>query len=144
MKGKRALAVFVAALVSQASTAADWSRFAEMPPAGSYGEIDITSIAPAPYNRKKAWFRWNYSKPQHIGEWIAKADPQITAYSSSVTLVYFDCAQRTQATIQSIMYSPDGNVVASYTLSQGQAAWSEFAPDTIGEMMHALVCKPPN
>lgn len=138
-----AVLALTAGLASPCSDAADWLKFTEIAPSGSYVEIDSASIAQAPYERKKAWFRWTYSKPQRIGEAIPKAEPQVTVYSSSVTLVHFNCAEHTQATMQSILYGPNGNVVGSYTLSSWQATWSEFAPDTIGEMMHNLVCKLP-
>lgn len=99
--------------------------------------IDVSSISHLD-KFTKAWIEYSYPSEQAPG-WYSN----FKKYRSVKSLEYFACPERTSSTVQQVYYSEPmgaGDSVGSFTKPLSQAAFSEAAPDTIGEHMLNYVC----
>lgn len=98
--------------------------------------IDACSVAQSG-PLKKAWFRWIYAKPLKT-----ESHPQ-KEYDEVKALDYFNCSERTTATVKNVKYGPepDNQVVESISINPKNAQFDEFTPDTLGEVQFNSVCK---
>jgi hypothetical protein len=91
---------------------------------------------------RKAWFMWNCA-----GTKIPK-DVYGVVTKSTKFLMYFNCAEQTSATIQSVPYTGpygSGATAQGYVYAVEKATFTEPAPGTIGASWLASICrgKPP-
>jgi hypothetical protein len=86
---------------------------------------------------RKAWFRMDYEKDQYL-----HSDPS-KGYRSSKRLMYFNCQDRTVASVQAIFYSEPlgvGALVGSESVDSASATFTDVAPETLGQAMPICVC----
>jgi hypothetical protein len=101
--------------------------------------VDTSGIARAK-GLRKAWFKSIYTKDQPISDGYAKPMSDRFSYRESVELYFFNCAERTMATAQSILRGADSKTVGTFEQASPFLHYSEVAPETIGEAMLETVC----
>lgn len=60
-----------------------------------------------------------------------------------VSLVYFDCVNRTAAMKSGTAYSPTGSVLTTETIAKDKLRWRSVTPGTIGDVHFRQVCSAP-
>lgn len=103
-------------------------------------EIDLQSISFAKSYRK-AWFKQTAEIDTVVPP--EAATKTYAMYKSVVSLLYFNCAERTGATLQRLYYDKDQVFVGQTVSHLDPAAFTEVAPDTIGELEMQIVCSTP-
>lgn len=139
----KVLVVAASTLIGGQAIAADWLYVTDLDSEGSHLLVDKDSIVRSGQLRK-AWFKWSYvvTKAKSVPSY-AKFPSGSGSYIETLDLSYFNCAERTTATIQAIFRDKDGEVAGQTTLTVKEATFSEVAPETVGEAMLTLVCKHP-
>lgn len=96
--------------------------------------IDLQSIAPAGNGRMKAWTKYIYSE--------ARSLPGYGTYQSALTLDYYDCTQKSTATIQQVFYADtEGNKNIFYqSVPAKDARYEDVVPGSINETELLFVC----
>lgn len=97
--------------------------------------VDAASIVPVK-NMRKAWVTYDRATPLTIGY-----PPK--SYLSSVQLEYFNCSERTGATIQSSAFTGNtrgGESIYSQTTRPEAARFEEVIPDSVGATTLDFVC----
>lgn len=95
--------------------------------------FDKSTFSASPKQRK-AWV---------MTTWAASQTENYVPYQSAKTLSVFRCADRTTATLQSITYGEAygaGKVMRSLAIPADKAAFTESAPDTLGEATLNTIC----
>lgn len=126
-------------LITPAANAANWVQIAELDSKGSIVLIDTAGIARVG-GLRKAWFKFEYTSDQPIPRGYNKSMPNAQFYRRELSLTYFNCAERTLATAQSIASNAEDKVVADFDTPQILLSYREVPPETIGERMLETVC----
>jgi len=126
-------------LVASTANAANWVRVADLDSKGSVVFVDTVGIAQVD-GLRKAWFKDAYTSDQPIPNGIAKARSDVRFYRRSLSLNFFNCAERKIATGQVILHSADDQVVGTFAVEQFLLTYQEVPPETIGETMLETVC----
>jgi len=114
-----------------AAFAADWVLIGATQ--GSEIEIDMQSVRP----NKAAWFKYINTPAKSdncagTGKKLADSKHYIEA----------NCKEFTLRTKQTIAYSEDGSVLAYCGYDDPKAAFTEYAPETLGEIYFKAICDP--
>jgi hypothetical protein len=131
--------LFSLLLATSTANAANWVEIAKLDSKGSVLQIDTLGIAKVS-GLRKAWFKYVYTSDQPIPEGYGKAATGVRFYRSDLSLMYFNCTERTLAVSQSILSSTGAAVVGNFDISQGLLSYREVPPETIGERMFETVC----
>lgn len=127
----------VLGLVTSTAIASDWQIVVSGEKMQAF--IDKNSLARAG-KYKKAWLTYSFD-----GDQPGNAGSGFKSYRSSKALEYFDCEERTSASIQTAYYSAafgTGDFLGSSVVKPQSAVFSEVIPDTVGETLLDYVCKP--
>ncbi|MHB1093409.1 surface-adhesin E family protein [Thiobacillus sp.] len=95
-------------------------------------EVDTQSVRP----NKGAWFKYTNTPPGSESCSVGKK----TAYSK--IFMEANCKELTIRSKQSIVYSEDGEVLPYCGFDTPKASFSEFAPETLGEVYFNAICHP--
>jgi hypothetical protein len=89
--------------------------------------------------RVKTWLKWQWSKEQDVPN---SYPPK--KYLSEKQLQISDCQHNRLAIAQGVRYSNNEgtDVVDSYTIEERKWQFSEVVPETIGESIVRVACKP--
>lgn len=128
------IAGFLLSTISLTAEASMWFVFSQQ--GKSTFLVDTMSIAKRG-KFMKAWFRTDYVVSQTMETYPFKH------YQSVMDLYYFNCAERTFATGEEIVYSGAsgaGDVVGGYSYPVDKLQFSDAAPDSVAEAMLNYVC----
>lgn len=128
--------IIIAALLASGSCAhaSDWVQVSNTDTLQVY--LDRQSVAKSGKLRK-AWISYTYKE---------SPSPTVSGknYKSTKSLELFSCAERTNATYQTVFYADDfglGSVVNIWQIQPKIAVFSEVVPDSVGETMINTVCR---
>lgn len=96
-------------------------------------EIDRQSVRPG----KAAWFKYINTPP--MSESCTGTGKKM---ADSKSYIEANCKEFTIRTKQRIAYSEDGSVLDYCGYSDPKAAFSEYAPETVGEIYFKAICDP--
>lgn len=96
-------------------------------------EIDRQSVRP----NKGAWFK--YINTPAVSESCAGKDKK---QDYSKNYIEANCKEFTIRTKQTIVYAVDGSVLEYCGYNNPKAAFTEYAPETIGEIYFKAICDP--
>lgn len=96
-------------------------------------EIDRQSVRP----NKGAWFKYINTPPR--SESCAGIDKKL---ASSKTYMEANCKEFTIRTKQTIAYAEDDSVLEYCGYNDPKAAFTEYAPETMGELYFKAICDP--
>jgi TonB family protein len=127
-------------LFASTANAANWVKIADVQPKGSELLIDTTSVARVE-DLRKAWFRYAYATDRPIpATGYAKGNSNADTFRRNLSLVYFNCSERSLAVSQSVLTGDDGQNVGDFEISPSLLKYREVPPESIGERMLATVC----
>lgn len=123
--------IMVLLFMPMAALAADWVLIGATNEAEI--EIDRQSVRP----NKGAWFK--YINTPAASESCAEKEKKL-AYSK--VFIEANCKEFTIRTKQTIAYAEDGSVLKYCGYDNPKASFTEYAPETIGELYFKAVCDP--
>jgi TonB family protein len=124
-------------MASQAH-AENWQQIANLDSTGGVLLVDTTSID-RENEIRNAWLKSLYTADRPIPDSYRDVAPGARSYRWELSLGHFNCAERTAAVSQLILYSADGQVVAKL-VDPGAPKFHEVAPQSIGGLMVQAVC----
>lgn len=95
-------------------------------------EIDRQSVRP----NKGAWFKYINTPPKSESCAIDKK------LANSKNYIEANCKEFTIRTKQTMAYAEDGSVLEYCGYSDPKAAFTEYAPETLGEVYFKAICDP--
>lgn len=140
----RGAILFALIFLSRTASAAEWEVVSIMGEYSGFVEVDASSIVTVG-KFHKAWFKWTNTEPQKMPVSV-RAEYSVDTYHVQISLEYFNCAERTSATVQSVYRNKEGGVVGSGNIPAANASYVEVVPESVGESMLERVCaktKPP-
>lgn len=126
-------------LTASTAHAENWLQLAKLDQNGSVMLLDTASID-RDSELRKAWFKYVYTADRPIGDGYSNVAPDAQSYRWELKLGHFNCADRTAANSQSILYSADNKAVGNLTVDPSTLKFRTVAPKTAGGVLLQAVC----
>lgn len=126
-------------LMASSAHAENWLQVADLSPKGGVLLVDTASIDRSSSPRT-ARFKSVYSADRPMGDVYSRVSPDVRSFRWELSLGQFDCAARTIAIPQSVLYGADDQVVGKLDVDHSPLKIGSVAPQSIGGFMLETVC----
>lgn len=129
-------------LISSAAHAENWQQIANLESGGGVLSVDTDSIDRGS-DVRKAWFKAVYNSDRLIGNRSGNPANSGRSYRWESKLGHFNCAERTMALSEAVLYGADDKVVGRVGIDPKSLKFREVTPQNISGVMFQAVCGSP-